>query len=72
MAKSKVVSKPLTADKLKVELEKARQELHEVRLSHAARELANPRRLSQLRHQIARLHTQITQAQRTSIQKEQA
>ena len=72
MVKKKVDLKPLTVDKLQVELEKTKQELHEARLSHAARELANPRRLSDLRHQIARLHTHITKAGRSVSQKEQA
>ncbi len=54
---------PVTVENLQVELDKTKQELSEARLSHAARELANPRRLTELRRQIARLNTKITQTQ---------
>ncbi len=63
---------PATVDKLQAELIKTKQELSEARLSHAARELANPRRLTELRRQIARLNTKITQMQYATANKEQA
>ena len=56
-AKTASIVKPI--NELRAELAAKRQELLDSRRSHKAGELVNPRVLSQIRKQIARLNTEI-------------
>ena len=51
---------------LRVQLASTQRELAEARRSHAARELVNPIQLTNLRKEIARLHTLITEMKQTA------